>query len=74
MKVKAHATAAMVANGYPEVWREGNAYADAGAKERHTEHPCDMDCERVALATFALVMLAARFVADMHLASMTWQV
>ena len=61
----------MVANGYPEVWREGNAYADAAAKEGRTEHPRDMDCERVAIATFALVMLVARFVADMHLASMT---
>ena len=45
VKVAAHATEAMVLEGYPPFLRHGNSLADAAAKLGLTEHPRDRDLE-----------------------------
>ena len=42
-----HATEAMVLEGYPAFWREGNGFADAAAKHALALHPRDHDVESV---------------------------
>ena len=44
-KVKAHVAAKDLAAGYSVFFKEGNPYADAGAKRGRTHHPRDIDLE-----------------------------
>ena len=69
-KVKAHATEVDVARGYPTLWKEANAYADAGAKQGRSMHPRDVTLERKACKAYVLLQLVARFIARISTESM----
>ena len=62
-KVKAHVTAKDLAAGYSVFFREGNAYADAGAKLGRTHHPRNEDLEASISKAYVLVQMIARFIA-----------
>ena len=70
VKVKAHATDSHVLQGYPEWWKEGNAYADAAAKAGRAMHPRNEPLETSALAVFDLISIVCRVVAAGHLSAL----
>jgi len=62
-KVMAHATKAEVAAGYNVWFKEGNAYADAGAKEGRMMHSRDVCLEGKITKSQVLVQMMARYLA-----------
>ena len=62
-KVKAHASAADMAAGYDQWLKEGNSYADAGAKLGRSRHPREPDLEKKACKAYVLVQMLGRFIA-----------
>jgi hypothetical protein len=69
-KVKAHATAQDIAAGYPELWLEGNSFADAGAKKGRLIHPTSAVMVQNAQRIWLLVQTTARFIARVHESAM----
>jgi hypothetical protein len=62
-KVKAHATEADIAAGYEQWLKEGNSYADAGAKLGRSRHPRNPALEKKSCKAYALVQMIGRFIA-----------
>ena len=62
-KVKAHAKVSDLTSGYPLRLKEGNSFADAGAKEGRSMHPSDSALELEVARSFLLVTLVAKFLA-----------
>ena len=56
-KVNAHATESDLAQGYPRWYKEGNAYADAGAKVGRTKHPRNQIEEKHIAKAFVLLQM-----------------
>ena len=69
-KVKAHATEADLAQGYPSWYKEGNAYADAGAKIGRTRHPRNQAEEKRIAKAFVLLQTLGRFLARISVENM----
>ena len=62
-KVKAHVTSKDLAEGYPTFLKDGNGYADAGAKLGRSQHPRNPDLEKSIAKSYVLLQIIARFLA-----------
>ena len=69
-KVKAHATDADLRQGYPLWYKEGNAYADAGAKKGRIRHPRNPPLEKKIAKAYVLLQMMGRYVARMAVSNM----
>ena len=69
-KVKAHVTSKDMAEGYSVFLKEGNAFADAGAKLGRTHHPRDADLEKKVSKAYVLLQIIARFLARISVVAM----